>query len=148
LIVPRRYVTEHLVAFFHKESAMQIHRRRVLLFALAATLSSPAAAQEFDLGREWQVREQASDGSHWAGLWVRRGDTNMFDAEWQNSASGKVIRDVIEFVRLKQNSVVLHRVRNNGQYFGELSPDGRRIVNGSASWYEPGSYWTARIIGR
>src|SRR5208337_1848190 len=98
---------------FHKESAMQIHRRRVLLFALAAIVSSPAAAQDFDLGREWQVREQATDGSHWAGLWVRRGDTNMFDAEWQNSASGKVIRDVIEFVRVKQNSVVLYRTRNN-----------------------------------
>ncbi|MGO9004941.1 MAG: hypothetical protein ACLQIQ_05195 [Beijerinckiaceae bacterium] len=127
---------------------MQIHRRRLLLFALAATLSPAAAAQDFDLGREWHVREQASDGSHWDGVWTRRGYSNTFDAEWQNSASDRIVRDVIEFMRVEQNSVVLHRLGNNGRYFGELSPDGRRIVRGTASWYKPESYWTARIVGR
>ncbi len=94
------------------------------------------------------MREQATDGSHWDGVWTRRGDSNTFDAEWQNSASGTVIRDVIEFMWVEQNSVVLYCLGKRGRYFGELSPDGRQIVKGSASWYEPDAYWTARIIER
>ncbi len=131
---------------------MQIHRRSLLQLGLAAALISPAAAQEdgedFDLGREWLVREYAPDGRYWEGVWTRRGDSNMFDAEWRDSLTGGIVRDVIEFERLKHNKVILHRYGNNGRYFGELSPHGHRIERGSASWYGPGYYWTGRITGR
>jgi len=128
---------------------MQIHRRGLLQFALASTLASPVLAQGyFDLGREWEVTEVAPDGRYWEGRWVRRGDSNTFDAEWRDSATGGVVRDVIDFWRVENNSVILHRHGNDGRYFGDLSPDGRRILHGSASWYGAGYYWTARIHGR
>ena len=130
---------------------MQIHRRNLLQLALlapAVLLSARAVAREyFDLGREWRVTEYDPNGRYWEGVWTRRGDSDTFDAEWRDSETGGVIRDVIEFRKIRHNSVVLYRRGNNGRYFGELSSDGRRIVRGSASWYGPGYYWNARIRG-
>jgi hypothetical protein len=131
-------------------NAMQIHRRDLLQLGLAAALISPAAAQhddddEFDLGREWQVTEYGAAGRTWEGMWTRRGDSNKFDAEWRDSLTGGIVRDVIMFERLRHNTVILYRYGTNGRYYGELSPHGHRIERGSASWYGPGYYWTARI---
>jgi hypothetical protein len=132
---------------------MQIHRRDMLQLGLAAALISPAAAQhydddEFDLGWEWEVTEYGDNGRTWEGVWTRRGDSNIFDAEWRDSQTGGTVRDVIEFEHVRHNTVVLYRRGINGRYFGELSHHGHRIERGTGTWYGPGNYWTARIRGR
>jgi hypothetical protein len=131
---------------------MTIHRRRLLQLTCVALLTAPAitcatAQDYFDLGHVWLVHEQTADGQSWDGEWRRRGDTNTFDAEWRNNQNGAIVTDVIEFRSIKGNSIVLYRQGNQGKYFGDLAPGAHRTVRGTASWYSPGSYWTARIRG-
>ena len=67
---------------------------------------------------------------------------------WRDNQSGSIVRDVIEFKRVSHNTVTLYRRGLNGRYYGELSHHGHQIERGSASWYVPGYYWSARISGR
>ena len=128
---------------------MQKHRRSLLQFVLlgpAVMLNFAAAAQgAFHLGREWQVTEYGANGRYWVGVWTRRGNSDTFDAQWRDSLTGSITNDVIEFRGVRQNTVILYRYGIHGNYFGQLSSDGREIVTGSGSWYPPGGYWTARI---
>ena len=101
----------------------------------------------FDLGRAWQVREYDVDGTLWEGTWTRRGNSPVFDAQWRSSTTGGVARDVIEFRRVEDGSVVLQRYQYTGTYYGRISRDGTRIVSGTTSWYAPGAHWEAEIIG-
>lgn len=121
-----------------------MNSRRRILVALAATLAAPAAfAQSFDLGSRWSVTEYSSAGFHWNGVWTRVGP-NTFSAFWRSSRDGQTVRDTIRFVGLRGNEVTLYRSGQNGRYYGRLSPDGRTI-EGLASWYKSGDYWTASI---
>jgi len=128
---------------------MQTHRRNLLrltLLGAAVMVDFPAVAQgDFHLGREWNVTEYGTNGRNWVGAWTRRGNSNTFDAAWRDSATGSVVRDVIEFRGVRQNTVILYRDGIQGSYFGQLSSDGREIITGTGSWYPPGGYWTARI---
>lgn len=131
-----------------------MQRRHFLGLLCMAPLYGFAAAQpsiaydgdEFDLGRAWQVREYEPNGSVWEGTWTRRRGSPIFDAQWRNSDTGAFAEDVIEFHGVENGSVVLHRSRLNGTYYGPISRDGRHIRRGTASWYRPGNYWEARIL--
>ena len=114
--------------------------------AAVATASQQALGQDFDLGHIWQVREHEPDGSVWEGTWTRRGVSMIFDAEWRNSYTGGIARDVIEYRGLQNGSVVLYRYRQAGYYNGPLSRDGTRIRHGSATWYGAGNFWEAQIL--
>lgn len=96
------------------------------------------------LGTRWHVREEIPGGRYWTGEWRRRRGTNIFDAVWRDSLSGQSLSDVIEIRSVDDGTVRLYRHGNGGYYTGHLSPD-RRNISGSASWYPPGAFWTARI---
>ncbi len=94
------------------------------------------------LGSTWTVNE----AGRWFGTWVRRPGTTTFDATWKNN-SGQVVKDTITIESLQGTRVVMVRQGNGGRYYGTLSPDGRKIVNGTTSWYKKGDTWSARISG-
>ncbi len=121
--------------------------RRSLIAGLAGTvIASGARAQFDDLGVEWFVHEQAADGRSWEGVWRRRGYSNVFDAQWRQNGTGAMVNDVVEIRGRSGNSITIYRYGTNGAYYGSISPSGRHI-RGTASWYTPGSFWTARIGG-
>ena len=93
----------------------------------------------FSLGRFWRVNEIGV----WEGTWTRRGDSNVFDAYWKHT-NGSEERDVITFkYTLDDGQIVLSRP-GTGEYRGKLSADGKKIVDGTATWYRPGWVWTDR----
>jgi hypothetical protein len=124
------------------EGSMMISRRSLFVGLAGAVIASQARAD--DLGVEWFVHEETPDGQAWEGVWRRRGFSNVFDARWRNVGTGGIVRDVVEIQGRNGNSITIYRYGNNGTYFGSLSPSGRHI-RGSASWYPPGAFWTARI---
>ena len=134
--------------------AMRKERRRLLSVMIIAALAGLVPSglvvafdgYGFDLGRVWQVREYAPDGSIWEGSWTRRGDSPIFDAQWRNNRTGGIAQDVIEFREIQNGSAVLYRQRLSGTYYGPLSRDRTRIRRGTASWYSPGTFWEADII--
>lgn len=123
---------------------MLIDRRSFLIGLTGAMAGTAARAQADDLGYEWFVHEELPNGEAWEGVWRRRGGSNVFDAHWRNLANGAPVRDVVEIRNLSGNSISIYRYGNGGTYVGELSPSGRHI-HGTASWYPPGAFWTARI---
>ena len=133
---------------------MNLPRRRLLsllmlspLLAVGPRFARAQYGPGVNLGRVWQVREHDTDGSVWEGTWTRRGSSPIFDAQWRNDVTGGIAQDVIEFRQIENGSVVLYRQRQNGFYYGRLSRDGTVIRRGTASWYNPGSFWEAQILG-
>lgn len=106
--------------------------------------SPPAAAKGCGLGRLWRDTE---DG--WSGTWVRRGDSNFFDATWTNgNASDRADLQI----SLSGQRVHILRTPRRGQrgltcaYDGTLAPDG---VNVSGTYICPGqpqAKWNATIV--
>ena len=90
------------------------------------------------LGDALQVSEL--DG-RWTGTWVRRPGTNIFDAQWHGASD---VTDVVRLQSLRGGQVVFSRDGNGGTYTGTFDVDGQDI-RGTASWYQPGWTWTARI---
>lgn len=125
---------------------MMIGRRSVIAGLVGSVVASAARAQVDDLGVEWFVHEQAADGRSWEGVWRRRGFSPVFDAQWRQNGTGAIINDVVEIRGRAGGSITIYRYGQNGSYFGTFSPSGR-YVRGTASWYTPGSFWTARIEG-
>jgi hypothetical protein len=123
-----------------------IDRRSVIVGLAGAVVASVAPAQADDLGVVWFVHEQGTDGRSWEGVWRRRGYSPVFDAQWTQNGTGVMLSDVVEIRGRAGNSITIYRYRQNGSYFGTFSPSGRHI-RGTASWYTPGSYWSARIEG-
>ena len=95
----------------------------------------------FSLGRFWRVNEIGV----WEGTWTRRRDSNVFDAYWKHTNGGEV-RDVITFRGVLDDGQVILSRPGTGAYYGKLSADGKRIVDGTATWYRPGWSWTAEIF--
>lgn len=104
----------------------------------------PAASAGQPLGKRWDVHEEIPGGRYWTGTWTRRQGTNLFDATWTDSLSGQRLTDVIELRGAEGHDIRLYRQGNGGTYSGTLSSDGSRI-RGTASWYPPGAWWSARI---
>lgn len=103
---------------------------------------SPSASADFAiapdgprLGSIWTVTETCG-GERWTGIWTRRGGSALFDAIWKSSR-GRNRRTTVEISEISDGMVKLYREDAHGYYEGEFSSDGKRVINGWASWYEP-----------
>jgi hypothetical protein len=85
----------------------------------------------------------------WVGTWTRRPGSDTFDAVWHNQ-QGQEAHDVVRLGGISGDRVTFVRQGVSGPaggiYTGRISADGRSI-RGTASWYQPGWEWTARIGG-
>lgn len=97
------------------------------------------------VARAWHIEEGVNGRVVWAGTWTRRGRSDVFDAVWRNVDTGAEARDTLRLIEAR-GQIVFHRDGNNGEYRGQLSGDGRRI-NGTATWYGPGGFWRADVVG-
>jgi len=119
----------------------------VYTFEPAGTGGTPNAAQPpaasttptlSSLPHVWTVTEVQD----WTGTWTRRPGTNTFDATWRHR-NGSVASDVLEFESLSGDRLTIFRRGINGRYTATLSTDHRRLLNGTATWYERGWSWSA-----
>ena len=92
-----------------------------------------------ELGLRCHVQEELPNGRHWDGIWTRRGHSNVFDAEWRDSLTGRHLSDVIEQRKVSGNWVTLYRRGVKGSYHGRISPEGDS-ARGYASWYPEGAF--------
>jgi len=94
------------------------------------------------LGSVWTVRECCG----WNGTWIRRPNTNTFDARWRNT-NGATASDVLQLSSWDRstNSVVITRKSMNGYYKATYNPTTKTLTNGSTTWYNPGLTWSATI---
>ena len=90
------------------------------------------------------MRESTADGRVYDGIWTRTGPRS-FKGEWNDPVTRGKISDTIEFESQNGDAIVLFRAGVKGRYFGTLSADGRH-VQGGASWYSPGTSWSAEIV--
>jgi hypothetical protein len=101
---------------------------------------------KLNLGRVWKVEEGfAGDEAEWQGVWVRRGQTNLFDAKWHNRWLNLTQGDVIEAEVAENGQVILFRQGIKMHYRGSYSQDQRHKLSGTADWYGPGVIWKATI---
>lgn len=94
------------------------------------------------LGTQWKVVECCG----WSGTWIRRPNTNTFDATWKHT-NGTSAKDVIELVSwLKStNEVTLSRRSMNGSYKAKFNPANKTLTGGTTTWYAAGQNWSATI---
>lgn len=99
------------------------------------------AAAMMKLGNSWAVKECCG----WTGTWVRRPNTNIFDANWTHT-NGTKAADIVELKSWNKttNEITLYRKSNAGTYKAFL--DGASIVRGTTSWYPVGATWSAVIL--
>lgn len=97
-------------------------------------------AGQNDLGSVWRVRE-----TDWECTWVRRGRSDTFDGRWTSVRNGREVTDVVRLESVRGDQVVLYREGTRGRYYGTLSRDRRRVVDGRADWYKSGGSWSAVI---
>lgn len=108
----------------------------------------PLAPVNFNLRRQWIVREHLADGRVLEGTWIRRGNSNDFDATWRLGGSGKPVTDVVTVSGVYSGNIVEVRRRGNGgTYRGPLTADKRGVARGTASWYQ-NEWWEARFVDR
>ena len=95
------------------------------------------------LGTKLTLKEVAGSAVYDATC-TRRPGTDIFDAVW-----GSVnVRDVITIESVNGNQITLNRQGNGGHYYGTLSADGSQVTDGTASWFAPGWYWSATVVGK
>jgi|GEM_PF-5716979 len=101
-----------------------------------------ASPDDSRLGAQWQVSEQG-----WTGLWVRRGDSNTFDARW-NMPGQPEIRGVLD-MRLDDRNVRIDRTdvytNQHCEYRGEISRDWRTAQGWLSCNNGPRVDWSANI---
>ncbi|MBL8291955.1 MAG: hypothetical protein JNN08_08960 [Bryobacterales bacterium] len=108
---------------------------------------SPSASNgRCGLGRVWRDADP-----YWRGSWVRRGDSNLFDAEW---VGGTTRVNAQMRIVLDGNRVIITRTGYNtladgeiAEYQGVIGPDGV-TVSGTVTWRNPrlgGGRWQATI---
>jgi hypothetical protein len=96
------------------------------------------------LGDVWEEEEENS----WRGTWIRRGESNLFDAYWVHP-NGERVLAVLE-IRNRAREVKVTRRHPDGQgcdYRGEID-ENWLAVHGtySCSWNRHSSPWRARIV--
>ena len=101
----------------------------------------------FNPGKIWIVQEGI-----WNGKWVRRGDSNIFDATWHvpsgefGSYGGEEARDELTLEKVNGQEVQIYRKGTKGYYYGILSCDKTQIINGVGDWFAGGDRWFAKIF--
>jgi hypothetical protein len=101
--------------------------------------NAPSSAISAMLGNVWSVNENG----YWMGTWTRRGSTDTFDAVWKNNVDSQVIKDVLKVTEIKDNKITIYREGLKGNYYGTLSEDKKKIINGTCTWVT--EWWTAEI---
>jgi hypothetical protein len=112
---------------------------------------SPEQAAAPDLGSKWTIAE-TEKGTTYTGTWVRRENSNTFDATWK-FPNGKAVSmptpdgrrtTTTEIVveSLTGDRIVLLRKSNKGRYHGTFSAD-RRHLSGTCTWST--GEWSAAI---
>lgn len=96
------------------------------------------------LGTRWEESE-----SGWNGVWIRRGETNTFDATW--TQGGSTVNATLT-ITINGNQVSVNRPNasdgNNCTYTGTLDASGTNVTGTYSCTRYPGPYpWSARIIG-
>jgi hypothetical protein len=95
----------------------------------------------FDLGQVWHEREGV-----WDSVWTRKGAMNVFDAVSRDPQSHEVRYEVV-FTSVSDGTVKLFRKDTQGYYYGTLSCDGKRVLDGVGDWFVAGDRWSAEIEG-
>lgn len=93
------------------------------------------------LGRIWYEQEGG-----WNGVWVRRGNSNIFDARW-TMAGAPAVTAVLTINIFGNNVQVLRRNSSDGNdctYTGTIAADGR-TVTGTYTCIRGGGSWRATI---
>ena len=83
-------------------------------------------------GKRWRIAETNPQGQGCRGTWTRRGESAVFDAEWQ--CLGGKVTDVVEVGELDGDDVVVFRRGMKDSYVLTLSADRRTIVSGRINW--------------
>jgi len=108
----------------------------------------PGLEHRHEVGRlvadVWHVEEGVAGRAVWIGTWTRRGRSDVFNAVWRNMENGAEVRDQLRLIEARDR-VIFHRNGTNGEYMGQLSPDGAHM-EGTASWYSPGGFWRADAV--
>ncbi len=96
-----------------------------------------ARAGPFKLGRTWRVEELVRDssgvyhGTSWKGVWVRRPDSNTFDAVWRHNKTGEEIRGMVELDVAEHGQLLLHRTTGGLRYRASYAPERPSTISGS-----------------
>lgn len=93
-----------------------------------------------DLGRRWDVEE-----SGWQGVWIRRGNSNVFDGRWTRQGQNPITA-VLRMEQQGNNVRITRRNSSDGndcEYVGRI--DGRRAT-GTFICEQGRGNWSATII--
>ena len=89
----------------------------------------------------WSVTECCG----WTGIWQRRPNTNLFDAQWRHT-NGTTASDVLELKSWNNNNeVVFSRQSLNGQYKATYNPSNRTLTYSTTTSYPAGAGWSAVV---
>ena len=111
-----------------------------------------ATAGPFRPGRTWSVKIEVRDdqgmfhGEYWRGVWTREGDSDTFDAFWNNTRTGAEVRETVSLELAERGTVVLHRTSLDQTLKGGYSPDHPEKIAGYLM--SPHWYWEATIQGQ
>jgi hypothetical protein len=106
----------------------------------------------FDPGKRWKVlegrwqgAEKGMQNAEWESVWVRRGDSLLFDATFRNRKTNETIQDVIELKPVQGRELLLYRQGRKQYYRATYLPIQPERVSGHADWQQPGDLWFATI---
>jgi hypothetical protein len=101
------------------------------------------AAELLRLSSIWNVTECCG----WVDTWWRRPNTNIFDAKARHT-NGTLVAFSVELISWNKttNQVLFYRAGIQGSYKGVLANGGVSIVNGTTTWYPPGTGWSAAAV--
>jgi hypothetical protein len=109
--------------------------------SVSETIPAPNITSNDDLGTKWIERE-----SDWNGVWIRRGNSNIFDATWSNRNYPDVTA-VLTINRAGNKISIARRKSSDGNdcdYVGTIADD-KVTVSGTYKCIHGGTVWTATI---
>lgn len=116
--------------------------RKLAFFLVSCAMATVAWAAEptpYDWGPLIKTFEPSASGDY-KGTFVRRGTTNVYDAEWIYVPTGQKIVDVLEVRGIVKGELIVYRRGNQGTY---TMPIKNGVMGrGKASWVsDPTYYW-------
>ena len=111
--------------------------------------NNPINIGEDRLGHEWSITEAVT----FTGRWVRRGNSKIWDATWNNGAVAELSITIVgDKVRISRRDVGGTSIGLTAIYEGTLAPDGTMQGTETVTW--PGHFtnktqnWQGRIVRR